>query len=135
MTGKNFKYDRAACIVAESDVFGIEEVAKRWGVSDRTIWRYKAKCVEDELLAELVTRKKAKLSDSWTENASRALNTALNELNKKIPLMKTEEDAKIIYSIVGAIKVVGELKITADTLSADESSYYLEGQPPSAATR
>lgn len=63
----------------------------------------------------------------WQQDAVKTIKVGLNELNRRIPMAATEEDAKVIHAIAGAVKIVGELKITGEALSGEPATY-LEGQ-------
>ena len=105
-------YEKAAAILVESDFFGDDEVATRWGVTTRTIRNYRMRLVEDPQLSSLFQIKRQLFAASWVDDASKTLKIALDELSKRVRTAQCEEDAKVIHAIAGAAKIVGELKIT-----------------------
>ena len=111
-----FKRDRAVCIIAESEFFGIEQTAKRWGLSERTVWRYRSKVANDQQLAQLVNEKKAELHSQWSNDTSQTLIIALRELRQRMPSAATTEYCELIKSIAGVAKIAGELRLTLDAL-------------------
>lgn len=114
-----FSRERAALILAEASLFGDEATARRWGCSTRTVNRYRNQAITDPKLSESVALKKAMLLSGWQEDVVKAIKTALHELERRLPLAQSEEDAKVIHAISGALKICGELKITAEALQPD----------------
>lgn len=115
-----FPYERAAIILAESELYGDLSTSNRWGITDRTIRNYRARAVSDSKLSCLFQIKRQLLEREWINDATRTLKTGLNRLNQLIPVA-TASDAATIHAIAGAIKIVGELKIASDALSEPTS--------------
>lgn len=109
-----FPYEKASLILAEAELFGDKQVATRWDVSDRTIRRYRVKAATDSQLSSLVQLKKQLLGQNWRDDATKTLKVALNKLNE---LIEKDGDTNRIFAVSGAIKIVGELKISIDALS------------------
>lgn len=57
-----FSHDRAAIILVEATYFTDSTVAKNWGITQRTIQRYRQRMAEDETLSSLVAVKKKSLN-------------------------------------------------------------------------
>lgn len=118
-TTSQFSYEKTASVLAETEYSDDTSVSKRWGISERTIKRWRAKALLDEKLSLLVNQKKALLAQSWQEDASKCMKIALTKLTE---LIKHDGDPKQIHAIAGAIKIVGELKLGYEVLTTDESS-------------
>ena len=58
----------------------------------------------------------------WKTDAVGALKVTLSEIQRRVPLVETKEQAEALHAIVGAAKIVGELLIACDALSLDQSS-------------
>lgn len=114
---QKFPYERAAMAIAEADIFGDKAVLAKYGINQSTLWRWRDRADEDPVLHENALLKKRILLIDWQQDAVRTIKVGLSELTRRMPLAATEEDAKVIHSIAGACKIVGELKITADTLN------------------
>jgi len=109
--------ERCALILAEADLFGDEITARRWGVTARSIRNYRTRASTDPKFFEVFREKKQMLLSNWQEDATKTIRACLAELNQKIPLAQTEEDAKVILAIAQACKVVGELKLMNDAIA------------------
>ncbi len=116
---QKFPYERASLAIAEADIFGDGAVLKKYGINQSTLWRWRDRASEDPKLHESALLKKRMLLVGWQQDAVKTLKIALSELNKRLPLAATEEDAKVIHSIAGACKIVGELKIAASAIEED----------------
>lgn len=109
-------YEKAAMVLVESDFFGDEEVATRWGITTRTIRNYRNRLAIDPQLSALFQVKRQLFAASWIDDASKTLKISLGELSRRVRIATNEEDAKVIHAIAGAAKIVGELKIAHDAL-------------------
>ena len=114
---QKFPYEKASSILAEAELFGDDATAKRWGITSRTIYNYRGRSASDPKLSESFTLKKRILMIDWQSDATKTIKVGLTELNRRMPLAATEEDAKVIHAIAGACKIVGELKIAYEALS------------------
>lgn len=103
--------------IAEADIFGDKAVLERYGINQSTLWRWRDRANEDSKLHENALLKKRMLLIGWQQDASKTIKVALSELCRRMPLATTEEDAKVLHSIAGVAKVVGELKIASDALN------------------
>lgn len=119
--------ERAAAILAESEIFGDIRSCEKWGITRMTLHNYRRRLAEDAELLQVYTLKKRILLMDWQQDATKTIKIGLAELNRRIPAATNEEDAKLIHAIAGAVKVVGELKITGEALSGEPSNH-LEGQ-------
>lgn len=119
---QKFPYEKAAIVIAEADIFGDKYALEKWGINRSTLWRWRDRAQSDFDLHQNATLKKRMLLAGWQEDATNTIKIALSELNRRIPLAATEDDARMIHAISGALKVVGELKIGADVISGAESS-------------
>lgn len=116
MAAPNFNSERAAMILAEASLCSDTDVADRWGVSVRTIQRYRSRLAEDAELSLLVRLKTQIFCRSWVDDAASVVKLAATQIKKRICVAQTEEDAKVIHAIAGAAKIFGELNITYTAL-------------------
>lgn len=113
-----------ARILAESDFYSDEDLSVRWGISRRTIVRYRQRASVDPKLASIVTECRKDLQDVWVENALANLNSALIELKRRYTTARSKDDAECIQAIASALKIVGELKIASDALSDTDTETF-----------
>jgi hypothetical protein len=121
---QKFPYERASMAIAEADIFGDKAALDKYGINQSTLWRWRDRASSDSKLHESALLKRRMLLVDWQQDATKTLKVGLTELNRRLPLADTEEDAKVIHAIAGAIKIVGELKITGEVLS--EPASYIE---------
>jgi len=120
------KREIAARVVALATEIGDVEAAKHFGISARTVARYRAKLAEDTELSALVaekTKEFAAVSEGWAEQACRFMSSAIDKLNTLVQQAGPEQ----MRDVVGAIKIVGELEITRKVLGGEQPSSDSEG--------
>ncbi|KYC34491.1 hypothetical protein WA1_51605 [Scytonema hofmannii PCC 7110] len=105
-----------AQILAESDYYTDVQLSARWGVSVRSIERYRKRATEDPVLTGIVGQKRKILQEQWSVNATACLNAALIEMRRRFSLAATKENAEMILAIAASVKIVGELRIAIDAL-------------------
>lgn len=111
-----FNRELAARVLALAEQVGDIEAAKHFGVSTKSVTRYRARVVQDAELSRLVAERKHELeanSKGWAEDASSFMSEAIRRLRQLLPTAGMRE-------VVGAIKIIGELDITRKVLSDDE---------------
>lgn len=108
--------DRAAILIAEADFFGDRPTCEKYGVSIRTLQRWRQRTHQDSELAHSVAQKKQLLLEAWQIESSLPLKIAFEELARRMPTASTAEDAKILHAIAGVCKVLGEMKLASSLL-------------------
>lgn len=112
-----FDYDRAAMILTEAAYRGDQETARRWGISERTIYNYRKRVETDEKLAELFAAKKAAFERGWADELPASIRAAI-EFLKRASQQADQRDPSVIHAIAGALKIQTEVAITKDILDA-----------------
>ncbi|MEM6839745.1 MAG: hypothetical protein AAF609_23275 [Cyanobacteria bacterium P01_C01_bin.120] len=110
--------ERASAILAEAELFGDGQTCEKWRITRQTLHNYRVRLTQDDELLQLFTLKKRILVADWQSDATKCLKIGLSRLTQLIP-QATSEDADTIHAIVGAVKIVGELKITSEALLED----------------
>lgn len=120
MATPKFSRERASMILAEAEIFGDNQILSKWGITRQTLHNYRVRMQSDDELLHLFTLKKRMLLIDWQQDATKCIKVGLSELQKRMPVAASEEDAKLIHAIAGAVKIVGELKIASDALADSE---------------
>lgn len=125
------KRERIARIVAEADLAPVStEVAKRHGISYRSLMRYQERARSDASLAALVAQEKAALGEDWRRDAIEFIRTAFRRLTE----LSKEAKVENIRAIAGAVKVTGELLTVREVLGdGKHAGADREGPAPSEA--
>lgn len=111
-----FPYEKAVLAIAQGDLFGDKPVLDKLGVTSKTLYRWRLRAKEDPTMSKDVLSKKRMLLNSWQEDATRPLKVGFDELARRMPIAKDATDAKIIFAISGAVKILGELKLDSTVL-------------------
>jgi hypothetical protein len=127
MARPTFDRELAAKVLALAAKAGDEEAAKHFGISTRSIKRYRARLVEgDSQLAEAVNQKTAQLDQHarhWAEDAASFMSLAIRKLGQLVG----QAGPKQMRDVTGAIKIVGELDITRKVLGDEQPGAGAEG--------
>ena len=128
-----FDTDRAAKVLALALQAGDPAAAAHFGISTKSVCRYRTRATTDTELSRLVeekTREFRAASEGWAEDAAGFMSRAIRKLDTLVS--KAEVDQ--IRDVAGAIKIVGELDITQKVLGGQQPGAHLEGPvPPEAA--
>lgn len=119
MARPHFDRELAAKVLALAAKAGDAKAAKHFGISVRSVKRYRAKMLADTELAQVVTLKVSEFeahSKGWAEEAAAFMSQAIKKLGQLVAEAKPEQ----MRDVVGAIKIVGELDITRTVMGSDE---------------
>jgi len=111
------EYDRTATILVEAAYYGDHETAHRWGISERTIQRYRQRLQNDDKLAEFVARKKAAFERGWADELPGSIKAGIDFL-KRAAHSADPRDPDAIHAVAGALKIQTEVVVTKDILDA-----------------
>lgn len=100
-----------AKILAESNFFGDKATAQRWGVSDRSIRRWRTDWEDVEEKQNLYLTECNRLNMEWAQDATRCMKIAFSKAEE---LIKNDWKPGQLAELGGFIQTVGELKV-ADT--------------------
>jgi hypothetical protein len=134
MPAPKFDTERAAKVLALALTAGDSEAAKHFGISAKSVSRYRQRSLTDASLSALVfekTREFRAASEGWAEDAAGFMSRAIRKLDTLVGQAGVDQ----IRDVAGAIKIVGELDITQKVLgSGEQPSPHQQGPvPPEAA--
>ncbi len=126
------KRDRIARILAEAEIAPVStEVAKRHGISYRTLMRYQERARSDASLAAAVAKEREALRGSWVEDATTFLQAAFRKMTE---LAGKAEKPGEIRPIAGAVKITAEALTVREALSGQQPGGDREGPEASEAS-
>ena len=111
-----FSIERASEVIVDALLLGDDQAAARHNVATRTVKRYRARMRTDAALAQVVSAKKARVEQDWTDARRRFLRRAIAKLEQLIDGAKPEQ----IREVAGAIKIVGELDVVKGALGGNQ---------------
>ena len=121
-----FNAERAATILAEAEFCSDKQIINEYKIDRSTLWHWRKRLKSDPDFFRLFQRRKKQVAESWRDDAVWFMKASLRKLTE---LVQSDGNSKQIYAVAGALKIVGELKITGDALSesgADWQSQSLE---------
>lgn len=108
--------ERVAKILAEANLFNDKTTARRWGVSERSIRRWRANWEDDEEKEALLSVEAERLSLEWAKDATRSMKIAFAKAEE---LIQEGWGAGQLTELSGFIQTVGELRVTDQALKGD----------------
>lgn len=100
-------------LVAEA-LFSTDPAAlcARYGVSTKTLERWKARCSSDQKLAAVVSKKKNAQREEWEDEAVRFMRRGLRKLDELVDKAAVTD----MRNVSGAIHLVGNLLVASGVL-------------------
>lgn len=92
-----------------------EDVCKRYGVSTKSLQRWKKRVAADSALSAEVANKKAGRAQGWKDSRIRFLRNAIDKLEQLV----AKADVTQMRDVAGAIKIVGDLEGMASALGVE----------------
>lgn len=124
---------RIAAVLAYAEEHGDGEAAKRFKISKRTVWRYRANAKKTPAVAAAVSAATEKVRRAWLDEAGEARSLILGEIKRRV----AAPDANL-RDIVGALKIVSDSMLAEKVLTEDggqpDDSAGVEGARGAAAT-
>lgn len=120
---------RAAQVLALAEQSSDEAAAKHWGITVRSVQRYRELLATDVELAAAFAEKKAKLEEAaqdWAEAAVEFMLEGIRKLKQLVGEAKVEN----LRDVTGAVKIVGELDITRKVLGGGRPTADRKGPAP-----
>lgn len=117
-----FNYERASSALVESAYYGDPYAAKRFGVSTRSIVRWRNRMDTDDDLAALVVIKKEQFAKSWSDELPAAIRASIRAL-KDAALKLEMTDTASVKVIADSLHRLTEIAMTKDVLDARLNEY------------
>ena len=113
----SFRYEFASIVIVEAAFFGDKPTAAKYGISPRTIHRYRKRLNEDAQLSALVKIKKDLMEQEWAKDMPAAIRASIEFLRKAANNAKTD-DPDAIHAVAGALKILSEVALTKRVIDA-----------------
>jgi transposase-like protein len=117
-----FNYDVAAAVLVRAVYSGDQTACKEFGISDRTLRRYRRRLSEDPLLSEAVRSKKRVIDERWADKLPGALGNAISFITEAARRAEAEatsyRNPALIAAIAGAMKLCAEIYYTGRWIDA-----------------
>jgi hypothetical protein len=79
---RTFKYELAASVLLEAIISSDGQACAKYGITDRTLRRYRQRLAEDPKLTDIFSAKHAAFNAAWAEHLPVALTRGLQALEK-----------------------------------------------------
>lgn len=116
MARKRFTDEQIAQIVVETMFGNVHDVADRYGISYRSIYRWIDKCEIDATLAKLVQEKKRTFHRRWADKAGAFIDQGFAFLQRAANTHNLTPE--MIHAIAGAMKIASEIVTIREVLDA-----------------
>lgn len=110
-----FNYDKAAKVLIDATTMRDCDVARKHGVCEATIGRYRVRMARDAKLREMVAEKKVLQDVRWADKIASAIVSAVDFLDRAAKAADPQ-DPEAIHAIAGALKMLGEVQMAREML-------------------
>lgn len=117
MSNTRIDNERAASILVEAIFYGELTTANRWGISPKTIQRYRERLNEDDKLSVIVQLKKREFERDWVNEVPGALRSGIRFLQTAFQQLDPA-NAENVHAVAGAIKLLTEVQLTKQVIDA-----------------
>lgn len=111
-----------AVVLLEAIYSGDDAALKKFGVSLRTLQRWRKQLQSDDGLASFVATKKAELDSRWAESLPAALRNSIEFISEASARSKADPDSYqnpvLVQSIAGAMKLCADVYYTGKIIDA-----------------
>jgi hypothetical protein len=98
-----------------------EAVAKKHGISARSIIRYREQMTKSKELAELVAQKRAAIDDKIRDELVDLIRLSIEAAKVLVVKAKESLNPEHLHAVIGAVKIAKELKLDDDVLNGPGS--------------
>ena len=109
--------DKAAAILVDAAYRGDEAAAELWGVSQRTVKRYRARIDTDDQLALAVQEKRQLVEQDWADTLPNTIRAAA-EFIERAAKQGNPKDPNMVHAVAGGMKLVSEVMFVKQMLDA-----------------
>ncbi len=114
---KQHTLQQMAGILAEAAYYGDSQTAAKYGVSVRTLQRWRERLAEDQSLQAAFERARAAFEQEWASEAIVAIKAGLQFLAKAAQTAKASDPAAI-HAVAGGVKIASEILTVREVLDA-----------------
>lgn len=119
---KQFTYELAASILLAALFTNDEEACAKYGITTRTLRRYRQKQAEDPKLNDLVAAKKRLFDSQWAETLPGAMREAVEAIGEIAKAIRADPAARrnpfSLEKLGGALKMCAEVWFTGQYLES-----------------
>lgn len=120
--------DKAAAILVDAAYRGDEAAAELWGVSQRTVKRYRARIDTDDQLALAVQEKRQLVEQDWADTLPNTIRAAA-EFIERAAKQGNPKDPNMVHAVAGGMKLVAEVYFVKQMLDARFKDGRHDGEP------
>lgn len=126
MANKPRNIERIAEIIICANLRGDEAACKEYGISLRTLQSYRKLAKDDTNIAHICALKKKEIGASlqgtdWKAETVTVLRDGAKKLAEWINNLSSKPSTDEIKTLIGGMKIMGELKLQTDVLGTDAS--------------
>lgn len=108
--GRGFNYERAAIVLCDAMIMGDRVSAERWGLTQRSVQRYRDRLENDDKLRQITQEYRDKQTHQWLEDMPQAL-CAIVEFMKASAQELSPQNPGHLVAITKALEVLADIQL------------------------
>lgn len=117
MAHGNFDIERAAKILIDATLMGDHAACDKWGITVRSLQRYRSRIDNDKEFRISVAQKKAEQDKAWANEIPTAISSCV-EFLRAASQEVDKRDPEAIHAVAGSLKILSEVYITREVIDA-----------------
>lgn len=114
---QQYSDDMMARILVEAAYCGDDATCQKYGLSDRTLRRWRASLPDSPALSELVRIKKREYDKRWADEAPETIKAGMDFI-KRAAQEGNSKNPDMVHAVAGGIKIVSEIMAVREYLDA-----------------
>lgn len=114
--------ERVAAILVEALFFGDVPTAKRWGITERTVYNYRKRLHNNvNGLSEIFNRKRELFESQWSDDIPATIRMALNYIQRASTELEINPEG--VHAMSGALKIVAQVGLMKEMMDVRLQSF------------
>lgn len=114
--------EQISLILIDAAYMGDKKAAQKWGITDRSVRRYRARMATDSELSAYVLKRKQQAEKTWAEDLSLAIKAGIAFLSESTQAL-SKRDPEAVKAVNESVKTLTDVAIMREVLDARLAEY------------
>lgn len=114
--GRSFNTGRAAMVLCDAMIMGDRKAAEKWGITQRTVQKYRHRLENDEQLRTLTNKYRQQQTEKWLEDIPVAMSAMIDYFTRAAQELSPQ--SATAADIVAAFEAIADIQLTQKVIEA-----------------